>query len=139
MATPVMALNQWSSVTPLGMNSDWFCDALGVIADLADLHDNWDSYGSPPIQVAAREAAGGLLSILSACGSPAPHIAPVPRGGIQLEWLHDGRELELEILPRGDLEFLATFETGEMSDGELTDWNRQVPYLINWLRTGDIG
>jgi len=65
-----------------------------------------------------------------------PHIAPVPGGGIQLEWDRDNRSLELEIHPNGHLEFLVC-EGDEMVDGPLSE--RILPYLLHWLRTGILG
>jgi hypothetical protein len=136
MAMAAQRLNQWIGVTPLNSETEWQIAALRAIHRLAAMDDNWDGYGSPRIQIAAKEGAGRLLCTLAMCEPPTPHIAPVPGGGLQFEWEHDGRELELEILPDGNLEFLATEESGEMVEGPLKAWNAEVPSLIHWLLTG---
>jgi hypothetical protein len=138
MATPRRALNQWNSMTPLDTASEWHMNTLARIYQLAQLPVNWDGYGSPKIQGAARENAARLVALLALSEPPTPHIAPVPGGGIQLEWVCENRELEFEILPDGKLEFLATLETGEMLESPLSDWNKQVPYLIKWLIAGEV-
>lgn len=138
MATAEHAIDvaQWEDVTPLQDASSWHVEALQTLNNLIALQDNWDGYGSPRIQEGAREGAARLLRILAMREPPAPHIAPVPGGGIQLEWSYNNRELEFEILPDGRLDFLATTESGQMIEDTISDWNRQILHLLNWLITG---
>ncbi len=53
---------------------------------------------------------GGVLKELwrdlQQLGLDAPRFVPVPGGGVQLEWTLPRRELELEIRPSGDVDFL---------------------------------
>jgi hypothetical protein len=62
---------------------------------------------------------------------PVPHVAPVPGGGIQLEWRVGDRELELEILPDGAIEFLRA-ERGEPVDEAALD-SAQLHSLLAWV------
>jgi hypothetical protein len=136
MATAVQAVTQWITVTPMGNVRDWYDEALTSLARISALNDNWDGYGSPPLQQTAKDVAAKLLLLLSRFTRLAPHIAPVSGGGLQLEWVYDNRELELEVLPNGDIEFLAILETGDMFDDRLSDWEGQVTQLVHWLITG---
>ncbi len=144
MATAVRAMrgglpsqNQWSSVMPLSDIPYWYTRAVQTVMRLADQAENWDGYGSLNIQIPARTRANELLAILSINGASAPHIAPLSGGGLQFEWEFAGRELELEILPTGDIDFLTTSPNGEMLQGEVPDPKKQIPLLFGWLITGE--
>ena len=72
---------------------------------LADLHDGWDSYGSPAITETALRAARNVVEAipgaeLTPCDVTV-RVLPVPGGGIQFEVNHPNAYLELEILPDG--------------------------------------
>jgi len=127
--------NQWSRVAPLGSVADWYLDSLETVRRLGNMPENWDGYRSPSIPVRATIAAGYVLSVVAEHMITPPHIAPVPGGGIQLEWDRDYRSLELEIQPNGQLEFLVS-EGDEIIDGSLSHPERILPYLLYWLRTG---
>jgi hypothetical protein len=90
------------------------------LAELAALQADWDSYGAdPPTDLAittARqvlEAVAGRLA--SAAGAtPAPYfIAPVPTGGVQLEWTGPCSEIEVEVGPEGALGYLLVRREGD--------------------------
>ncbi|MGH9837473.1 MAG: hypothetical protein ACREEM_01670 [Blastocatellia bacterium] len=106
------------------------------LKELFELPDNWDGYGSPAIQPAVKETASDLANTLHKAGAPLPHIAPVSGGGIQLEWHKKDRELELEILPDGDVAFLKVNESGEMQEATLprTFYDR-VFELVRWFNS----
>lgn len=78
-----------------------------TINELAELPENWDSYGSRSIQEKALTVARHIIQEINTRQLPLPRAYPVPGGGIQLEWCILGRgELEVEILPDGSIEFL---------------------------------
>lgn len=76
------------------------------IDSLAELEENWDSYGSAPISlfaiVAAKQIASGWCAV------------PLNGGGVQLEVHVPGGELEIEICPHGNI-------TGTLTNGIDTD------------------
>ncbi len=112
----------------------WLRDASGKIAELAELPENWDSYGSRPIQRKACQRAVSLLKYLSESEMPAPQIFPVPGGGIQFEWRNERRELELEFPPDGSIEYLIVDEEGEMREGVVApDSFVEIDWLVNWF------
>src|SRR5215467_9106658 len=103
----------WSCVTPLTRATPWLRAAQRKISELARLAENWDSYGSRPIQEAAIEQASKAIEYLSDINLPPPQIFPVPGGGLQLEFEQDGRELEIEFLPDGSMGYLMVAGSGE--------------------------
>ena len=86
-------------------------EAVKRIRKLTSLRADWDGYGGdPPTEEAVREAAELLLEIhnLTQGLLVNPFIAPLPDGGLELEWdLDSGAELMLVIMPTGtDIKYL---------------------------------
>ncbi len=111
----------------------WKREALGKLAELAALPENWDSYGSPAVQPLARQRAADLLDLLGQFKLPAPQIFPVPGGGLQLEWQKAGGGMELEILPDGSLEFLIEDADGQMREGGLAFSREDLARMSLWF------
>ena len=125
---------QFSRVIPLSDVEPWLLVVWKAIAKLKELPDNWDGYGSPAIQSAALTAGFRLVLAIKTEKQPIPHVSPVPGGGIQLEWQTPNRELELEILPNGSVEYLTVTKDDQMEDGCLSvDQTDKVQGLIRWL------
>ena len=74
---------------------------------------NWDGYDSNPIEVAAINEARGFLNILPTSPFPMPEIAPMPDGGISLEWYKGkGRSFSLSLWGKGTLAYAGLFGDG---------------------------
>jgi len=80
---------------------------------LAELADDWDSYGGAAPTMASLRATRSLLSALDQrlgyvmrLDIAPSHIAPLPTGGVQLEWVGSSRELEVEVGDDGELAYL---------------------------------
>jgi hypothetical protein len=116
---PSTLVAQWSGVTPVVNSTAWLRAAQHKISELAQLADNWDSYGSRPIQPKAIEQTSEALRHLSAINLPLPQIFPVPGGGLQIEFEYNGRELEIEFLPDGSIGYLLVAQNGEMHEGSI--------------------
>jgi hypothetical protein len=125
---------QLSEIVPFFDATPEFIDALRAISDLMQLDDNWDSYGSPRIQRAAVERAVQVLRAADKQDPPPPRIVPVSGGGLQIEWAAGARELEVEMLPDGSIEFLRV-EGNEMTEAPLPPGRVDlvVPMLLEWL------
>lgn len=115
---------QWTGVISLVDQSSpatW----LRAVAQKLDLirsaGPNWDHEGGGPIEPRILNIASELLAPLASLGLPVPRIAPVLGGGIQFEWDVAGKELEVEILPDGTVEFLTADEHGQVEEGRLPD------------------
>ncbi|HEV8370988.1 MAG TPA: hypothetical protein VGQ39_23780 [Pyrinomonadaceae bacterium] len=135
LRTAQFTSNQWSSVTPLGCVADWYLESLEIVRRLGNMDEGWDGYGSPSIPVRATIKANYILSLVSLYRMNEPHIAPVPGGGLQLEWDCDNRSLEIEVHPTGQYDFLIA-EGEDIVVAPLTD--KLLPPLLNWIRTGNL-
>ena len=89
-------------------------DALG------ELVDNWDSYGgAPPTPLSLETARRLLLKLDRQCrirlGRDVDpfHIAPLPSGGVQLEWTGSSKDIEVEVGPDGRLAYLLIDRSGD--------------------------
>jgi hypothetical protein len=123
----------WNRVTRYEDNP-WLPEAREVITRLECLPEGWDSYGSNPIQSIAAKNAIQFLFAIPPSLVPAPHISPVPGGGIGFHWRISGRDLEVECKPDGTIEALQSFVDAEEESKELTipaekDWHS----IIRWV------
>jgi len=75
----------------------WLENVLAEIGELAQLDENWDSYGAQRIDPHCIQAAAGLLRAILDAATPRPSVVPTSRGGVQLEWHRGGIDLEIEI------------------------------------------
>ena len=89
------------------------------LGELAALPDDWDSYGASPISPGSIQAAEDLLRTLDAQTGWRPgttmapsHIAPLPSGGVQLEWAGPAMDIEVEVSAQGRLAYLLIDRTG---------------------------
>ncbi len=127
---------QWSGVTAVAAaSSSWLRRAQQKLKELSELTENWDSYGSRPIQQKASETAAELLTETANFGLPEPQIFPVPGGGLQLEWDNAKGELELEVFPNGEIGFLIVDKENEMLEGRLSPgWAGEIYRLAQWFQ-----
>src|SRR5437660_1648313 len=65
----------------------------------------WDGHQARPISRTVVDYACSLLPqiMVMSPGVPVPFIAPLPSGGLQLEWHRNGWDLEIEIAGPGEL------------------------------------
>ena len=87
------------------------------LLSLRDLPENWNTYGSPPIEEAAIKAGERFLDLLSTMA-----VVPVSGGGVQFEI---GGALEIEFLPDGSCEVLVEFTDGQITAGTITNAPRK--------------
>jgi hypothetical protein len=82
---------------------------LEVLETFRELPADWDSYGALPITATALRQATEFLTAFqesprvdrSSLEAVPYVIAPVPNGGIQIEWRRRSGSLEMEIQPDG--------------------------------------
>lgn len=92
--------------------TDAFPAATQRLNEFARLIPGWDTYDAQPIAAAAIYEARKLLAAIAVRfahrnGDAAPFfVAPLPYGGVQLEWRHLGRDVEAEIGPDGSFSYL---------------------------------
>jgi hypothetical protein len=117
---------------PPATSDEWLMSALSTLLHIQRLPVGWDGRHSPALRLDAFQAAAKVL--VRVCGQRValPAIGPVPGGGLQLEWHIGNRELEIEILPDGSLEFL-TAEGVQEEEGSLSLSDRKVVELVRWV------
>lgn len=104
-------------------------EAAERIKKLASLEPDWDGYGGvPPTEEAVKATAELLLEShkLTRGLLESPFIAPLPEGGLELEWeLDSGAELMLVIPTTGtDVRYLLDEPT---SSGDIRESEGVVP------------
>ena len=142
ISTPSMKRSpqsQWSRVTFLDAAAPWVLESLAMIDELGNLRENWDGYGSPRIQVATLTHARNLVASVQVQELPAPFVSPVSSGAIGLHWRVGSREIELTILPDGQIEYLKVLDQDlereeAMQAGVLAaDRSSEVERMLKWL------
>lgn len=127
---------QWTRVEPLPITTGdlkYIHEVWAELDFIATLKQNWDGEGGQPIQQRVLSLAGELLLPLARLQPPTPRIAPVLGGGIQFEWEVAGRELEVEIMPDGSVEYL-TADGESTQEGSLPDLPiGEIRNLVQWL------
>lgn len=106
--------------------------SFALLDRVVDLESDWDSYGgSPPTPVAVRTASRVLTVVHSSFDETAGewivpfHVAPIPNGGLQIEWRGPGATLELDIGPDGAFGYLLIQGRGEarrFEESENVSW-----------------
>jgi len=112
----------------------WLKDALITLFHIASLPENWDSYGGPTPSSTAVNNALTFMRAVQVEDLPVPNIVPVPGGGIQIEWSIAHRELELEFLSDGSVEYLEMEDEKPIHEDKIEPANTsQLQSLLLWL------
>lgn len=112
----------------------WVAKAKDYLVQLAQLTENWDSYGSPALSPELLKNARDFLDSIEFENIPSPFIAPVPGGGVQFEWLNEYRELEIEFTVQSTIGYLKIVDDESVEEGEIPLNNRaSARELIRWL------
>lgn len=111
--------------------------AKNRIRAFADLEENWDSYGAVRIASDTITRALDLVDRLAVMSDryndfPEPFVTPCPGGGIQFEWDHDGRELEI-VVPPDRLPLRYFHVQGEEEESGIISPETQLKSLMDWL------
>ena len=101
--------------------SSWEIEPIQAALSLLSLPRGWDRAESPP---PSDMPVGRAIDVIRSAASlgfddiPAPHVFPVPGGGVQLEWLQGDRRLEVEVLPDGSTQFVSIRDGDPVKEGE---------------------
>ncbi len=115
---------------------DWpssYIEGLKTIFELKTLPPNWDSYQSPPPPENVLDTAKRLLSFSVEGGYFSPTIMPISGGGVQLNWIVNGRELSLLILLDGSVEYLKVENDLPIEEGDLPSNTHQLSEMMLWI------
>jgi len=108
-------------------------EAMRRLGEIAELPQNWDSYGSPPPTPIAVETVMDLLLKIDDRNLPFVRVVPVSGGGVQLEWCVSDRELQLEISGDGTAQYLQIENGQPIKEGEVAPTAEQIRSLLIWL------
>jgi len=115
----------------------WLIKAKYDLNRVANLPENWDSYGSPSVAVELLSNAENFLDALNAEDIHPPFVAPVSGGGIQFEWQNKARELEIEFVQSNVFGYLKIIDDEPIDEGQFSvqEYN-SARLLIKWFKTG---
>ena len=77
-------------------------ELMALFRRLAGLRPGWDSYGACALSPVAVQRA----IVLMRADLPIPAVVPTRAGGIQMEWHRHGIDVEINVPPTGDIEYL---------------------------------
>ena len=106
----------------------WLETLRASIAKIANLQDNWDSYGASAISMDLLKSSLDLLSNVIGPKDPLPSIVPTVTGGIQFEWHVNGVDLEVEIESLGQVKVY--YEHGN----KVEEWEKNLFAAVPGLR-----
>lgn len=73
-------------------------DIEAEFASMAKLERGWNSYGAEPIDPRTIDEARRAVQEFAAWGTP-DEIAPMPDGAVLVSWTHEGRLIDVTIVP----------------------------------------
>jgi len=117
-------------------SSSWEAEAYQRAIALKNLHDGWDYRGGkPPTPEVINRALTyiGWAAELRLPALGAPFVAPLSEGGVQLEWDHGDRHVEVEITPDGVAKYTIVAGT-DIILGDFGTWPKlELMALFGWL------
>jgi hypothetical protein len=114
---------KWQPKPPLRWVDPWDRLVESVAFELTrvqELSPGWDGRRARSIAPAAIRGTAEILGRILDVDSEPPQVFPLPTGGIQLEWMAAGDEIEIEIDASGVAHVLAQSASGDtIAEGEL--------------------
>jgi hypothetical protein len=98
----------------------WLYSTFAQIQRLAGLRADWDSYGGMPPSDYVLVDALKVVLYTSTTESVAPVIVPTSDGGVQLEWQSANHDLEIRVMPGGEVSGIRE----DMASGVVVDLAR---------------
>jgi hypothetical protein len=128
-----------TSVDFLRRTNSWHQDIVDTLCRYLALPPNWDSYGGKPLRHDAGMFTLQVLNSVLGPSIPAPHIVPIPDGGVQVEWHQNQLDIELYIAAPYVCELTVNdLESGETKVFVLTSdfhhLNLALRNLVNYNR-----
>ena len=91
--------------------------------DVANLEENWDSYGARQVdQVSVHYAQVFLSHLKEYVGIEKPRITATPNGHVAFIWDDDRRSLEVELDEKGIATFFYEPAGGDEEDNQTSDY-----------------
>jgi hypothetical protein len=99
----------------------WIAQVLNELQQLSNLPANWDSYGAAaPNKQSIQTAQDFVKSLSPAVEIEKPQVSITANGTVafQWEWSHGRRNLDVELLPDGTLNYAFVDEEDESREEE---------------------
>ena len=134
---PYKQLETVSNTLPkISISNSWWDQAVNDLNKLLSYPEN-DTSWSPrrPLDAVYSLAVKMLFDIESVKNLPLPRIAATSEGGARIGWRNKARELDIEIMASGSIEYLLLEQGKTPEDGEI-DLNALKPEinrLLNWF------
>lgn len=117
-------------------DTPWLVGAAQKLLALRRLRDDWDSYGSGPVDRDVVRTALGVVVLVwrYLSDGPAPEILPMSGGSVQLVWSTPGRQIELDVLRDGSVRALKLEDDDPVGDDEQVEVTKsKIEALFDWL------
>lgn len=128
---------QWSRARDFSAVPEWYAVLKERLRSYARLPLNWNGEGARPLDATVVKRALELLLLLRDAEAPTPFVSALAPGGVGFEWEAGTRELTLNVLPDGSLEYARADPDGSISDGQfelaLEAIRRQMAWLLGAL------
>jgi len=110
---------------------DWFDSSLARLKEVANLEDNWDSYGARTVNEVSIHYGHCFLSHLKEfVGIERPQISATSGGHVAFIWEDPRRSLEVELDERGIASYVHEQHQPFIEDeGETADYNKLIELL----------
>jgi hypothetical protein len=89
------------------------------LKELTELDAGWDSYGANKIQQRTASLAYQVLAEPMFTAMAPPALVPTSIGGVQAEWRHGSRALEIEFVSPFEMEVLYSDDQSDDPDQEV--------------------
>jgi len=133
------AADATSSVT-VALNhsmASWVIVAFKKLESLGNLRPGWDSHGGLPLKQEARQLIVQTIQKLREINLPVPTVALDPGGMGQVEWKGGGGELDMDVGPGLDVEYVKYDREGKPKEGYVDlDEPAELGELAYWLLHG---
>jgi hypothetical protein len=116
-----------------GVN-DWVAEAAKKLEAISGLQAGWDSYGGRPLTPAAKRSTVEVIRTLEGEDLPVPAVALCSGGTVQLEWRHNGRELDIDVGKGDEYEYVTCDQAGQVKEGRADRYSpSELSKLARWL------
>jgi hypothetical protein len=111
-----------------------FNEAYERLRRMANLRQNWDTYGAEPPNLGARSSASRVISILESVAMPPTKVVPSSEGGVAICFIEGSRYADIECLNTGETLAVVYVGTGEPHAWEIQAQDQALTGAIEQIR-----
>lgn len=128
-----------ASTSPSYSSNSWWHRTVAELDKLIGYPAEGSSWGpSRPSDEAYSLAASLIFGIDSVEGLSIPRVSATSENGVRVGWRNKGRELDIEIMADGSIEYLLLDHGRKPEEGEIdpTGLKTKINELLRWLAVG---